>query len=220
MDWTQQLDNFCERLGPGLMGEPLNAITNIAFFVAALIAFQKVKGDRGAVFLSFSIALIGVGATLFHTFATQWAALVDSLSILLFIMVYLYIATRRILGKDKAITLLAVLLFLPYAIIMERYIESALGSLNGSIQYIPVLLLIFIYGFLAKDRHTRRGLWIGGALFAIALIVRSMDQSACASLSIGTHFLWHIITAVMLTWMVIVLHRSDPNQTRSGVELR
>ena len=217
MDWTADLNNYCERLEPGFWGEPINAFTNLAFFVVALFVVPRIKGDRGALILTFSIFLIGLGSGLFHTFATQWAALADSLSILLFILTYLYYATQRILGKDKAVALLAVLLFIPYAFVMERVLGAVLGNLNGSIQYVPVLILIFAFGAVSKARETRSGLWIGCLILAVSLLFRSIDQATCAVIPIGTHFLWHILNACMLGWMVLVLHGTLPAQARSGV---
>jgi hypothetical protein len=41
MNWTQAVDIYCERLGPGLWAEPLNAVTNVAFFVAAWLAWPS-----------------------------------------------------------------------------------------------------------------------------------------------------------------------------------
>jgi hypothetical protein len=114
MDWTAYVDNYCERLGPGFWGEPINAFTNLAFIIVAILVVPRIKQDPGAALLTFIIFLIGVGSGLFHTFATQWAALADSLSILLFILFYLYFATQRVLGRDKAVALLSVLLFIPY----------------------------------------------------------------------------------------------------------
>jgi len=46
MDWFAPIDAYCERLGPGLLAEPLNALSNAAFFIAALWAARA--GDRGA----------------------------------------------------------------------------------------------------------------------------------------------------------------------------
>jgi len=39
MDWTAKLDLYCERTGPELFSEPVNALTNIAFFLAAASVF-------------------------------------------------------------------------------------------------------------------------------------------------------------------------------------
>ena len=38
MAWTDPIDAYCERLGPGFWAEPLNAWTNLAFLLAALLA--------------------------------------------------------------------------------------------------------------------------------------------------------------------------------------
>ena len=35
------VDLYCERLGPGLLAEPLNAITNLAFFIAAWLLWRQ-----------------------------------------------------------------------------------------------------------------------------------------------------------------------------------
>jgi hypothetical protein len=42
MDQTifDPIDAYCERLGPGLWAEPLNAVTNLAFIVAAVICLR------------------------------------------------------------------------------------------------------------------------------------------------------------------------------------
>ena len=220
MDWTAYVDNYCERLGPGFWGEPINAFTNLAFIIVAILVVPRIKQDPGAALLTFIIFLIGVGSGLFHTFATQWAALADSLSILLFILFYLYFATQRVLGRDKAGALLSVLLFIPYAYIMEKGLGSVLGALNGAIQYVPVLILIFAFGALSRDPQARKGLWIGCLILAVSLVFRSIDQAVCGTIPFGTHFLWHILNAVMLGWMVLVLHRAGSGGHRSGVAPR
>ena len=38
--WLTPIDNYCERLGPGLWAEPLNAATNGAVLAAALYALM------------------------------------------------------------------------------------------------------------------------------------------------------------------------------------
>jgi hypothetical protein len=38
MDWLAPIDLYCERTAPGLLNEPLNAISNLAFFAAAIVA--------------------------------------------------------------------------------------------------------------------------------------------------------------------------------------
>ena len=86
---NEYIDIYCERLEPGLWSEPLNAISNVAFFIAAFLAFNLTREPsrfdwRAAVLILF-LAVIGTGSTLFHTFATRWAMLSDVLPILFLI---------------------------------------------------------------------------------------------------------------------------------------
>ena len=82
------IDIYCERIGPGLWAEPLNALTNLAFFAAAWGSWRFIQHDThrspGIGVLVIFIVSIGIGSTLFHTFATTWARFLDVLPILLF----------------------------------------------------------------------------------------------------------------------------------------
>lgn len=215
MNWTEQVNAYCERLGPGLWGEPVNALTNAAFVIAAIYVFQRTPGDVPSRVLAVCICLIGICSGLFHTLATKWAGLADSLSILLFIMIYLYHSIQRVLGRDKAVSLLGIFLFLPYAVLLERGLTQIFGALNGSVSYLPVLILIVIFGALAKEPETRRGFWLGSIILMLSLTFRSVDQSMCGAWPYGTHFMWHILNAIMLGWMVLVLYRIRPIKAAS-----
>lgn len=208
MDWTAQVDIYCERIDARFWSEPINAVTNLAFILAALYVFPRVAGDRGARALAVILGLIGICSGLFHTFATNWASAADTLSILIYVVVYLYLATSRILGRDKAISLLVTIGFFPYAIVVERMFAAFDISLNGSVSYLPILILIIAYGFLAKNREAGTGLWVGAGILAVSIFFRSIDQTVCGALPIGTHFVWHCLNALALGWLALVMHRA------------
>ena len=79
-------------------------------------------------------------------------------------------------------------------------------------QYIPVAILIFIYsGLLRKSEpNLSRGLFIGAAILCLSIISRTVDEPLCSILSVGTHFVWHILNAIMLSWMIEILRRHMP----------
>ena len=81
------LDLYCERVGPELWAEPVNALTNLAFFLSAWAGWLLIQRstDRpvGLVLLAAVIATVGVGSLLFHTLATTWAQILDVLPILI-----------------------------------------------------------------------------------------------------------------------------------------
>ena len=77
MDWTRPINAYCERLDAAYWAEPVNAVTNAAFIVAAFVMWRRL-GDAPlplARLLVIVLGLIGVGSFLFHTHAQAWAAL-------------------------------------------------------------------------------------------------------------------------------------------------
>lgn len=217
MDWAP-VDIYCERLEPGLWAEPINALTNLAFLLAAIIVWPRVRGDVAAELLALSIALIGICSGLFHTLAVGWAGAADSLSIAVFILIYLYTATTRLFGAPWWGGLLAVVAFFPYAIFATQGLTALLGPLNGSTAYVSVLLLIVLYALAAIPNHPRTGGgMIGGALvLAISIAFRSIDDAVCPSFPLGTHFLWHCLNALMLGWMVLVMPSTAGNRNNDA----
>ena len=214
MDWTAQVDNYCERTGPEYWAEPVNAITNAAFILSALVVWAMLGGrrDPGARVLVGILLLIGIGSFLFHTYATRWASTLDVLPILAFILVYIYLATTRFFSLRTLTGGIAVLLFFPFAAGVSAGVSALVGSLNGSVAYLPVPLLILAYAaaLIPRDPITARGLAIGAAILLVSLFFRTIDDVICPSFPLGTHFLWHGLNAIMLGWMIIVLNRHDP----------
>ena len=90
MDWFRSLDNYCERIDAAYWSEPVNAITNAAFVIAAIWAWRLASraGDRGGQLLAVILGLIGIGSYLFHTHAQVWSLWADVIPIQLFILGY------------------------------------------------------------------------------------------------------------------------------------
>ncbi len=43
MDWFVAIDLYCERTDPGFWAEPLNALSNIVFFIAGFLGLYTAK---------------------------------------------------------------------------------------------------------------------------------------------------------------------------------
>lgn len=214
MDWLAPVDAYCERTGPDYWSEPVNALTNLAFIAAALIMAGRLRGPgmgMGRV-LAGVLFVIGLGSWLFHTHANRLTGLMDVLPILAFILLYVFAATRDFLGARPWVAALVTAGFLPYAALTVP-LFSVVPGLGSSAGYAPVPLLILIYALLLRHRLPRvaRGLAVGAGVLILSLTFRTLDQASCAVLPMGTHFLWHILNAVMLAWMIEVWrrHRGD-----------
>lgn len=193
-------DLYCERVGPGLWGEPANVLSNVAYLVAAWAVWRLAERERvagAAAWLLISLALaIGVGSALFHLFATLWARVLDEVPILVFQLSFLWLYCRRVLRLALS----------PSAGVLGGLILASIGArqfsafLNGSLTYAPTLLLTVALGvnhFRARRRDSA-SLISGAFLFAAAVFVRTIDNAVCPAFPTGTHFLWHILAAAVL----------------------
>lgn len=207
MDWFEQIDGYCERLDPSYWSEPVNAVTNLSFIIAAVIMWPRSAGLPMARVLCVILFAIGVGSYLFHTHATVWAALADVAPIGLFILTYLFAINRDAVPMRTSRALLATLLFIPYAAIMVPILNQ-IPFLRISNFYwtVPVLLVIYAV-FLRHQVELVRGFLIGAAILSVSITFRSLDMRLCDALPIGTHFMWHVLNGVMLGWMIEVYRR-------------
>jgi Ceramidase len=139
---SDYIDLYCERIGPGLFAEPINALSNISFLIAAWAMWRLAKQQqtqlptelRLLIVLSVSI---GIGSGLFHTFATGWANLLDVIPILLFQIWFLWLYTRRVM-KFNIVYSGASIVFFYFA---SDFSQQFTNLLNGSLSYAPTLFV-------------------------------------------------------------------------------
>jgi len=201
------IDSYCERLAPGFWAEPLNALTNAAFIAAAVYALvlwrRAGAQDWPALWLIAVTFIVGIGSFLFHTFANRWSLLADVLPIAVFIYSYFLLAMRRYLQLGRVFSAVVTVLFVAFNLSFDRLWFSAFPgvTLNGSVGYIPAALAMLSVGSLClvlSARQSGRALLMAAGVFALSLAFRSVDSSICSSLPAGTHFLWHVLNALVL----------------------
>jgi hypothetical protein len=206
MSLTRTIDIYCERTDPGFWSEPANALTNVAFVIAAALLWRAFVHRRTAgtpltwdlLALPWLLGLIGVCSFLFHTLATVWAGLVDQLAILLFGCVFLYGFLRRIARARAWLSFMSAIGFSVVSFYTPRWLPA--GFLNQSGAYFPYLALLLAMGvFLyARGMHAWRRFALAVGLFCVSLSLRTLDAAVCDAFPLGTHFLWHLINAALL----------------------
>lgn len=204
MNWTAQFDGYCERVDLTYWSEPVNAVTNVAFLLAAVWMWRRY--DTGAArLLSGILFMIGIGSYLFHTHATAWAALADVAPIGLFILTYLFLVNRDALGLHWGWALAATALFVPYAAITVPILDSMpFFHISNFYWTVPILLLAYAVGLRERRPAISRGFVIGAVILCTSISIRSVDEIWCDVLPLGTHFGWHILNGVMLGYMIHV----------------
>lgn len=204
----QQVNQYCERQSIAFWAEPLNAISNLSFIIAGVIAIRLThKNHQGltANVLAYMICVIGIGSFLFHTYATRWAELADVFPIYIFQLIYTGAFSRYCLKFDWPKTLAVYGLYIATTL-ASGYLP---WSLNGSIMYLPTILMLIFFAVMLKwqkaDRELENKAWSLVVFFCLSLTARTVDASACNYLPRGTHFIWHILNGLILyiSWSLI-----------------
>src|ERR687896_455158 len=99
------MDAYCERVGMGLLAEPLNAVSNISFLLAAwaawVLATRTGTLSAGVRVLIALATSVGIGSILWHTYPVMLTLILDIVPILIFIMWYIWLYARNVIGMGS-----------------------------------------------------------------------------------------------------------------------
>jgi len=225
--WFTPIDNYCERIDPGFWSEPLNALSNGAFILAAahgLILWGRAGSkDWASLWLIAVSAVVGLGSFLFHTSANRLALLADVLPIAVFIYSYFLLAMHRYLRLRIVSAVAVTVLFAAFSLSFDRLWFGLFPgiTLNGSVGYIPAALAMLSVGLLClvgKARQPGRALLLAACTFALSLFFRSIDSAACSALPVGTHCLWHVLNALVLGILMRTAIAHHPSERLAHVQ--
>jgi len=227
MENTRKIFSYCERgFDPSFWAEPLNAVTNLGFILAALVSIVMLRQRPNAepklfrFILILNLIAIGIGSFLFHTYATPWAAAADVIPIGVFMLIYLGYALYAFAGVPFLLTLPAMAGFAYVIELANRFkcgaftdmlpILERTNCLNNSFGYMPALGAMLLIGlWLIVRRHPAAPYVFGaGLVFVVSITFRAMDWTWCEQVSFldksrGTHFLWHLLNSVVLFLLVL-----------------
>ncbi len=213
MDSIRIVSQYCERFDGSFWAEPANAISNVAFFMTAagILWVLRYKGRRDlpVIGLSALIACVGVASFLFHTQPTPVTGALDVLSIALFILAVFFVAIMRLFALGMAGTGLVTAGFLGFCLMISRILGPTMGI--SAIYAGPLLSLFAIAAAIApRNRKLAFHFAMTGLMFTLSVSFRIMDQPACSWFPIGTHFMWHVLNAVVAYMLLrLVIHAQE-----------
>ncbi len=188
------VDQYCERLAPGLFMEPFNLLSNIPFILIGIWQYRRSR-RRTEKWLGILAFLVGVGSMMFHAFATRWAQAMDILPIAILIFTFLFYYQVRILKWRNWVAILGILGVVGTSGLAVRFLGDPVY--NGSQAYFGVGVGLSILAY--RERHEVRGwLFLSLMLFGLALVARMADPAICFRFIVGSHFAWHLFTAASL----------------------
>ncbi|EJL94051.1 Alkaline phytoceramidase (aPHC) [Herbaspirillum sp. CF444] len=197
------VDLYCERLSPNFWAEPVNALSNAGFLLAAycvwrLLESRGLKTSITTWILTLMIAVIGIGSFLFHTFAVRWALFADVIPIsiyqVLFLTFYLCQVARLSALKVGGWVIAFFAVTYWFGALPAQWLNGSLSSYGSAWLFIAGL---GIYHWRTR-KHEPMALLLAAGVFSLSLIFRSADMAVCKYLSIGTHMFWHLLNSVVL----------------------
>lgn len=230
----QMIVPYCERLATG--SEPVNTLSNAGFVLvvvygiylwrqqstAAAIAptgttlpasTVRIQLPRAAIYGLLMLPLmIAAGSALFHAMPGHITHLLDIVPVCLFALLAFWLCLTRYQWPYWKITGLLVL-WIATTAIAAGWPEV----LAHSLFYLPTLIVLVYLAIALKPQRSRSTLL--ALTFGCALLFRAIDLPICAlgentgsntwAGNLGTHFLWHLLTAVAcILCLQLVLGRS------------
>lgn len=186
--------------------EPWNALSSVFMIFPALFWLWYLRRERlNSWFLFFSVALVffgGLGSTLFHAFRLSPVFLmldvIPSAILTIAIAIYLWL---KVLKKRWYIVLIFIPVF-TIRFLLSRTLPAHIGTnvsyvFSGLLILVPLLIELYRSNFLK---------WFSVVMvlfsFGVAILFRQLDTHHWHYLPQGTHFLWHLFSAVGSYYML------------------
>ena len=175
----------CEAIGEGLLKQPVNALTTLAFLpAAAWIAIRR--PDRR--WVAVAVGANGVGSFLFHgpiTPGSEWAH--DTALLWLLVVVATTDTRLERFGQIPGLVVTAVLL-------------AVFPALGDPLTVVVAAVAIVVRLWIERTAHTIGAMLLLGVTAVLGRL-GATDWPLCDPESIWqTHGLWHIGAAVALAW--------------------
>ena len=187
--------------------EPWNAFSSLFFLVPVIFWLWKLRGQyRKYPIITLLLPLLfmnGIGSTFYHAFrASQAALLLDWMPAFVMNLILAWYMWKKVLNKTL-ISVLVVLGFYAFAIVSIISLSPEIGDMAANIGYLFIglsLLLPSVIFLFKTNFYKWHFLLTSFILLGIALLFRGLDYPTPNPfpeiLPQGTHFLWHITSAL------------------------
>lgn len=181
--------------------------SNIAYVVASIVCLNYISksgtSNNLTKFFSGLIFCIAIGSSIYHTFGTPLAKLSDVIPCWTFMLTYISAGLYYMLGISKWRTAFYMLIYIiALAVTGTFHIEAP------AVPWIPagVMLWILSIGLYNRGKQSYYSIGVGAVCFTVGLTLKTINPWASAYITMGTHWLWHIVTATMLVYLTTGMH--------------
>jgi hypothetical protein len=211
----------CERHGESAWAEPLNVLSSLAFMYVAVAIYryyrreEDIKNKRiwDIQALTFICFIIGVNSVVFHAYPTPTTELMDTLTIVFFIMLYFMSVLFRIGRCTMFQGVICLVAFVGFSHILVHQFPRALNDSIGYLSSMIALIMIAVHLHL-KARPSSQHFMLAAIVGVCSLFMRAIDKEICPMLPIGSHFVWHTLNATLLYILLKQLVRNVNREAR------
>lgn len=220
------LDIYCERTDAGFWSEPVNALTNLLILCAGFFGLAQVRSRKTGVYakvLCWWVVVIGLGSLLFHTTAIELTKWADIIPIATFTLAMSIFCLRRFSGLNWPKTAAYFISYFALISIITWLIPSWLSeATNNTTAYLPALAGFAFFGIVALIYGSPAGWFciVCAVLLFAGFVFRAIDQDVCQAFPLGTHFMWHVLIAVMLAVTLTAVARYGAPRNLAGSDSR
>lgn len=212
---------ICERHELGFLAEPLNVLSSFAFIFVAISIYKYYRREEDLErkwiwdihALTFICFIIGMNSVVFHAFPTPATELLDTLSIVLFIMIYFWSVLFRIGRCNFFQATICFVAFVGFSHILVHQFPRALNDSIGYLSSMIALIMIAVHLHL-KARPSSQHFMLAAIVGVCSLFCRAIDRDVCSMLPTGTHFIWHTLNATLLYILLKQLIRNVNREAR------
>ncbi len=195
--------------------EPWNAWSSLTFLIPAIYFIWQIKrsGNSHPFMFWFACPLLiigGLGSTFYHAFrASFWLILADVLPILILVLAVSIRTWMKVLKPKWLVIPITVLFFVLSFGIMKFFSNQDRVTASYVVRG-TMLLLPFILYLRKPETKVKTYILYAAIALGLALTFRFLDEKLFISwMPWGTHWLWHVSTAVAAWFLGEFIIRND-----------
>ncbi|MCF8350675.1 MAG: ceramidase [Bacteroidales bacterium] len=194
-----------------LIAEPLNMVPSLLAMIRAIYFLFKIRKEISSYrFLFWGIVLImlaSVGSTLYHGFRSSVVFLIMDIAPIVIFMIALSIYFwLKVLKKWWYVLFILIPFFgirpLMFYTMPEHLAINIGYALSGLLIVVPA-----VWYLKKSDWKYGRVILYAVIFFLVALFFRQADAFEPPLLPVGTHFLWHVLSAFGTYFILLYLYR-------------
>jgi hypothetical protein len=191
-------DFDCERFGEGFLGQPVNAVSSLAFVVAGAAILSGGGGDRrGRTEFGLLVTAVGAGSVVLHGPYPAWADLAHDLPLMALVAFVAVDAASDLVGRrlSEAWWVVPTLALVPLVTAAPEAADRA--------QALAAVVAIGLSLWRARVRpEQRRTILTAMGLLGVAALIGTLTRSGAQlcrpdSLLQG-HAVWHVLSALAM----------------------